>query len=962
MAPAIRSLAAAAIGVGIVLTGLPAQAAPVTRAAAAPSGEVVIPAASRFVPRATRILNAGLTGFLWAQEGDDRLLWTDYATGTATALAQRLPEKVVYDMDGGFYPSSPSWNPGWYGAGSDTVALYDAQRVRLQTGAGGDVTEVVLPEGHSYQGTFGAVVLSRSGYEGGPQTYHLWRDGAESAVTGLPADAADFTVEDGDARSVILKYKLPDATGWGSWSIVDLATGVATALPVNDEDGWDVAAFRLGGDSVLRDRWGRGKMDVYDRDELTAAPRTVDTGQFGYQTVYGVAGSSLLAVDPIMPGNNIYRGQPLWSLRTDEADPDQTEVMSPAAHQIVQAPDGSVLVAGAAKYVQYGDLDWGFYRITEAAGGTIQRREIADIAPMPAQTLGMSLGSGILTTGVNSTIYEPGGLLGAYRSTWLTTGGTPSVEKTTLDAWVTGDDGDCHYSGSPTCVTMFADGTGFHGRRDDTYFEETMLYANGSATPGPKVKTGFSSPYLLDLSGRYGVINSGPKGAQAIADFRAGTLLQKRDDVPAAVWGNLLWSASAEGGRVTATRIPATTAVESFTTSNNCTPTQVQAVGRWVYWSCNEYGTAYGSGVYDRVTKTSAAAPGEKVLLGDGYYVQQDAAGTLTLFDLYHPGTAGRVIGAVGQYTEPRVSWTVDRFGGGVAWSDQEERVHVTPSGVPASALTVIDSAVSATVPNWSGTWWLSKPGAAWQLVFRSSAGTVLRTISGTSARGVVKATWDGKDSAGRAVANGTYGWSLTVTPADGQGAPLTAGVAAPPAPLKATKAPTITGAAVVGSTVKAATLGTWTPAPTSYTYRWAANGVTIKGAVYQSYPITAAVLGKRLTVTVTANRAGHPSGSSTSAATAVVAKGAAPRSTKRPVILGTPKVGRTLSVSTGGWSIKPDSYRYEWRLNGKLISTGTKLKLTSGMRNKKLVLTVVARKTGYNDGRAASVAVTVKS
>ncbi|XVU25557.1 FlgD immunoglobulin-like domain containing protein [Actinoplanes sp. CA-054009] len=942
------------------MTGLPAQAAPVTPAVvSAQAGEVVVPAASRYVPRATRILNAGLTGFLWAQEGDDRLLWTDYATGTATALDQRLPEKVVYDMDRGYFPSGPSWNPGWYGAGSDTVALNDGQRVTLHQGAGGATSEVVLPEGHSYQGTFGSVVLSRSG----DATFHLWRDGTESVVTGLPAEAVEVSVEDGDARSVILKYKLPDeSAGWGHWSIIDLADGTATGLPdrLDSDDVWDVAGFRLGGDSILRDRWGRGQMDVFDRDDLSAAPRVMDTGPFGYQASYGVVGSSLLAVDEIAPGNNVYRGRELWALRTDQADPDQTEVMNPAAHQIVQAPDGSVLVAGAAKFVQYGDLDWGFYRISQAADGTIQRREVAGIAPMPAQVLGMSLGSGILTTGVNSTIYEPSDRLGAYRSTWLTLGGTPAVEKSTVDAWVTGNDGYCHYSGTPTCVRMFADGTGYHGRQEATYFEETMLYANGSATPGPKVKTGYSSPDLIDLSGRYAVINSGPKGAQAIADLRSGTIPQKRADVPAAVWGNLLWSAAAEGGKVTATRIPATTAVESFTTSNNCTPTEVQAVGRWVYWSCNEYGTPYGSGVYDRVTKTSTAAPGEKVLLGDGYYVRQDDTGALTLFELYHPGQAGRVIGNVGQYTERRVTWAVDRFGGGIAWSDQDERVHVTPSGVPTAALSVIDSAVSTTVPNWSGTWWLSKPGASWQLTFRDQYGATLRTISGTSARGVVKATWDGKDAAGRAVANGTYGWSLTVKPADGQGAALTAGVAAPPAPLKATKAPTITGTAAVGSFVKA-TVGTWTPAPTSYAYRWAANGVTIKGAIYQSYPVTAAVLGKRLTVTVTAGRAGHPSGSATSAASAVVVKGAAPKSTKRPVILGTPKVGYTLAVSTGGWSIKPDSYRYGWSLNGKLISTGTKLKLTAGMRNKKLVLTVVARKAGYNDGRAASVAVTVK-
>ncbi|MEU8816467.1 FlgD immunoglobulin-like domain containing protein [Actinoplanes sp. NPDC048796] len=969
MAPAIRSLAATALGVGIILTGLPAQAAPVTRATAAPAGEVVVPAASRYVPRATRILNAGTSGFLWAQEGDDRLLWTSYATQVATALTFRLPRKVEYNQDGGNFPSGPSWSPGWYGAGSDTVAVYQDGRVTLQSGAGAVTSELVLPDGHSYQGTFGGVVLTSTGEGDGPQQVHVWRAGSATAVPGLPDTATEITVEDGDARSVILRYKVA-GDQWPHWSIVDLATAAASALPDRlgaDDEGWEVKGFRLGAESIVRNRWARSQMDVFDRDDLTAAPRTAESGPFTADAAYGIVGSSLLAVDPVGPGNNLYRGQELWSLPVDEPDAGLTQVMSPAAHEIVQAPDGSVLVAGAAKFVQYGDLDWGIYRITQAADGSLKRAEVADVAPMPARTWGIALGSGILTTAVNSTIYEPSTYLGAYRSTWLATGGTPGIEKSTQDAWLMGDDASCYINGSePACVTMFADGTGYHGRREATYSEKTVLYANGStSTAGPTVNTGFSSADLTDLSGRYGLIDNGG-GAQSVGDFRSGSVVQKRNYVSAAVWGNTLWSAAAEGGKVTATRIPGTTAVESFTTSNDCKPTELQAVGRWVYWACNEYGTVYGAGVYDRVAKTNVGAPGQRVLLGDGYYAEQTEAGELRLTDLYHPGQVARVIGAVGPSTRPRDSWTVDRFGGGVAWADQDERVHVVPSGVPTSALSVIDSTVPTTVANWSGSWWLSKPGSSWQLTFRNSAGGVLRTISGTSARGLVTATWDGKDSAGRAVADGTYGWSLTVQPADGQGAALTTGVAAPPAPpappapVKATRAPSITGAVAVGSVVKAV-VGAWTPAPTAYTYRWAANGVTIKGAVFQSYRPGPAVLGKRLTVTVTASRAGHPSGAATSAASAVVAKGAAPRSTKRPVVLGTPKVGRTLSVSTGGWSFKPDSYRYEWRLNGKLISTGTKLKLTKAMRAKKLVLTVVARKAGYNDGRASSVAVTVK-
>ncbi|MFF5082095.1 hypothetical protein ACFY36_34030 [Actinoplanes sp. NPDC000266] len=185
--------------------------------------------------------------------------------------------------------------------------------------------------------------------------------------------------------------------------------------------------------------------------------------------------------------------------------------------------------------------------------------------------------------------------------------------------------------------------------------------------------------------------------------------------------------------------------------------------------------------------------------------------------------------------------------------------------------------------------------------------------------------------------------------------------ITAPPA-MRATKAPTITGTVAVGGTVRLTT-GTWTPAPTAYAYQWMANGVAIKGATGASYVIPASLLGKRLTVVVAAARPGYTLTRAGSAATAAVAKGHAPAPTVRlPKITGTAKVGRTLTADPGAWNLKPDSYRYEWRLNGKLIQNGSvrTLKLTSGMRGKKVTVTVVARKAGYNDGRSTTKAVTV--
>ncbi|MFF7543845.1 FG-GAP-like repeat-containing protein [Streptomyces canus] len=777
------------------------------------AGEFVSPAAPRAVPRATQILNAGTSGFLWAQEGDDRLLWTDYATGAATALEQRLEVPVQYDIDSGYFQSAASFKTGYYGRGSDTVALYSEEDAQVTLLNGGGTTVVPVPEYHTYQGTFGDTVLTS---DNGTGTYQLWRvqDGGGvtgTSVTGLPDGAGNFQVEDGDARSVILKYSTGASDeGWGRWGIVDLATGAFSALPDRDgtTDGYDTTGFRLGADSVLRLRTGRSKADLYDRDDLSAAPRTFETSALSYQAAYGIVGDALLGVEPVSPGDNKYRGQPLFALTSDGTDTDMTKVMDPTAHGIVQAPDGSVLVAGAAQYVEQGDLDWGVYRVARAADGSVTRSRVTDVQPMPAQVHGLSLGSGVLTTADNSTLYEPNTILGAYRSTWLTTSGTPAVVKTTVDGLVSGRDGDC-YAGATHCIRMFADGTGHHGRQEDTESGLTMLRTNGATDWGPTLDTGDDSPRLKDLSGRYAVVDGASSGDQYVGEFAegsAGKVLQKRDRVAAAVWGNTLWSAGATGGKVTATRLPSGTAVESFTTRNGCTPSILQAVGRWVYWVCEDaWGNDQGSGVYDRTAKRTATAPASRVLLGDGYLVERvggvQSHSGLNLIDL-HNG-----LPASGDYADlpsrkladwtdigedslrAGLNWTVDRFGGAVAYADREQRVHVVPTGVPASALTAIDSVVTPKSASWSGTWWLSKPAAAWKVTVKNTAsGATVRTLTGSAARGLLTAAWDGKDSAGRLVTNGTYTWTVTAQPADGQGAALTlsgtvevtAGAAAP--------------------------------------------------------------------------------------------------------------------------------------------------------------------------------------
>lgn len=85
------------------------------------------------------------------------------------------------------------------------------------------------------------------------------------------------------------------------------------------------------------------------------------------------------------------------------------------------------------------------------------------------------------------------------------------------------------------------------------------------------------------------------------------------------------------------------------------------------------------------------------------------------------------------------------------------------------------------------------------------------------------------------------------------------------PGELTTTSQPTIDRAPSVGVTSNATT-GTWTPTPSDFQYQWLANGVAISGATGASYMPTSSMLGKRISVQVTASRPGYTSASATSA------------------------------------------------------------------------------------------------
>lgn len=98
-------------------------------------------------------------------------------------------------------------------------------------------------------------------------------------------------------------------------------------------------------------------------------------------------------------------------------------------------------------------------------------------------------------------------------------------------------------------------------------------------------------------------------------------------------------------------------------------------------------------------------------------------------------------------------------------------------------------------------------------------------------------------------------------------GAMVTKLNAPPPVPTNSV-APVVTGTGALAS-VLTSTPGTWTGAPTGYTYQWLRGGVVISGGTTNTYTVVAADSGTNVSCRVTAVNAGGPGAPATSNAIA---------------------------------------------------------------------------------------------
>lgn len=164
---------------------------------------------------------------------------------------------------------------------------------------------------------------------------------------------------------------------------------------------------------------------------------------------------------------------------------------------------------------------------------------------------------------------------------------------------------------------------------------------------------------------------------------------------------------------------------------------------------------------------------------------------------------------------------------------------------------------------------------------------------------------------------------------------------------LTATEAPTVTGEAEVGQTLRAST-GSWSPAPDELRYQWRVGGAAVAGATDPELSLDAALVGKPVSVSVTAAKNGYPSRTSTSAGTTSVRPGtltvAGP-----PTLAGQAQPGHTLSVQLP--QLPPDTaVAVQWLRAGVLVphATSTSYRLSPADLGSQLLAQVNLTRAGY--------------
>ncbi len=765
----------AALGVGSLTAAVPA--------AADTPAQLDITPNWRAEPREDSLGSFGATGFVHSPEDADpsfgqEFEWTRFDTGeTTTLLGHGNNEDAAFAE---------------FGAESDYVAHHYLGWIDIQNMADGATHRFTVPYGSGdvFEGLVGASVLVEDYTDNSLQTVDSWYllpadnpvADARVTVTGWPegTDLKQVRLVAGDAREAVVRFGTsaadPESGRYDRLGLIDLKTGQLRT--VTADTGW-TPSVALAGDDLLwidpdRVAHVRSRTDPDAPERTFPVPSDLDLSKIGLLDGWLLAFTQADGTDAALKR----------SLVAVSFGQERRTLLEKADKEAAQIAGGGVAVIGGTS-----SADWYLQKATVGADGLPRLEKVRRVPPVAVGIDAIALSAGTL-----STVEKDGPQGAGFYDRTLSPAQAPA--STSGPRWVGRESGrsyDYTVCGQNPCTQLFNSGDGrsvYQVRNYDTSRAQVEIVGRRGPDQADRALTGDFDGRLTDSFGRYAVYQSGrptvagmlvADGKTIVVDLETGSVVDQRPQTGATVWGSTLYTGTATAGIVARKDLATGKDAGTVDTGAPCVPVELQSAGPWLYWTCEQFRQ---HGVVNVATGAKIALPaGRGGLLGDGYFVNQRYTSTNLRLTEFQNGTAvtrdlGIPMSQDGSETRRR-SWAVDRFGGGIAYVDKGNVVHVVASGVPASPLT----AASATTPaafkaadTWTASWQLSKPAASWTLTVKSAAtGATVRTLSGGEARGVVRAVWDGRNAAGAYAPNGSYTWTLTAQPADGQGPALTA-------------------------------------------------------------------------------------------------------------------------------------------------------------------------------------------
>lgn len=129
---------------------------------------------------------------------------------------------------------------------------------------------------------------------------------------------------------------------------------------------------------------------------------------------------------------------------------------------------------------------------------------------------------------------------------------------------------------------------------------------------------------------------------------------------------------------------------------------------------------------------------------------------------------------------------------------------------------------------------------------------------------------------------------------------------------------PLISGAPHVNGVLRA-TGGSWVPGDIEVAYQWMADGEALAGATSPTFTVPQGLLGRSVSVEVTASRDGYEPATASSEPVEIGA-GSELVNVTTPVVGGLARVGKVLVAGRGTWSRSGLDFSYAWTRSGKPI------------------------------------------